>query len=128
VTQEITRAQNFDFPPQKKFPEIKIFSPKFGTIFRQDSKSEIFFRKVSASQNVREGNLFAPLPLAISRHDAAGNCGVCVCAAAQSILAGMSTYMPADSDLVGALMSLVRIQTTYGLSVGDLAAGRIAGH
>jgi len=49
-------------------------------------------------------------------------------AAVQSILADMSTYMPADSDVVGALLSLVRIQTTYGLPVDELAAGRIAGH
>jgi len=40
----------------------------------------------------------------------------------------MTTYMPADSDVVGALLSLVRIQTTYGLSVSELASGRIAGH
>jgi len=45
----------------------------------------------------------------------------------QSILSEMTTYMPADSDVVGALTSLVRIQTTYGLTVGDLASGRIAG-
>ena len=48
--------------------------------------------------------------------------------AVQSILADMTTYMPADSDVVGALLALVRIQRTYGLSVGDLASGRIAGH
>jgi len=40
----------------------------------------------------------------------------------------MTTYMPADSDVVGALLSLVRIQSTYGLSVSELASGRIAGH
>ena len=46
----------------------------------------------------------------------------------QTILSDMTTHMPADSDMVGALMSLVRIQTTYGLTVGDLASGKIAGH
>jgi len=48
-------------------------------------------------------------------------------AGVQDILSEMMTYMPADSDVVGALLSLVRIQTTYGLSVGDLMSGRIAG-
>jgi len=51
-----------------------------------------------------------------------------MCTAVQSILAEMTTHMPADSDVVGALLSLVRIQTTYGLSVSDLASGRIGGH
>jgi len=35
--------------------------------------------------------------------------------------------MPADSDVVGALLALARLQSTYGLSIGDLAAGKIAG-
>jgi len=35
--------------------------------------------------------------------------------------------MPADSDVVGALLSLARLQSTYALSIGDLASGRIAG-
>ena len=49
-------------------------------------------------------------------------------AAVQSILSEMTSYMPADSDVVGALLSLVRIQSTYGLAISDLASGRIAGH
>ena len=48
--------------------------------------------------------------------------------AVQSILSKMTTHLPADSDVVGAMLSIVRIQSTYGLSVGDLASGRVAGH
>jgi len=50
-----------------------------------------------------------------------------MCAAVQSILAEMTTRMPADSDVAGALLSLARIQSTYDLSIGDLASGQIAG-
>jgi len=55
-------------------------------------------------------------------------CLASACTAVQSILSDMKTYMPSDSDMDGALLALVRIQTTYGLSVDDLASGRIAGH
>lgn len=48
-------------------------------------------------------------------------------AAVQSILADMTSQMPADSDVVGAQLSLVRIQTTYDLSVSELISGQIAG-
>jgi len=53
--------------------------------------------------------------------------GRCGGAAVQSILSSMTTPMPADSDVVGALESLARIQSTYGLAVRDLASGTIAG-
>jgi len=43
------------------------------------------------------------------------------------MLADMTAHLPVDTDVVGALMSLARLQSTYALPVVDLAAGKIAG-
>ena len=43
-------------------------------------------------------------------------------------MADTETHLPTDSDVSGAMEALARIQTTYNLSVDDLASGKIAGH
>jgi prolyl 4-hydroxylase len=38
----------------------------------------------------------------------------------------MTSHLPTDSDLVSAMLSLVRLQKTYDLPLSDLVAGRVA--